>query len=87
VEHVTPVTGPELALLRDLHKVTRDPSAPFEVHDMEKVTLPCSNFIRGVPEPLLWHPDGHEGVRCRDCGVVLDFTLSGEYDARFLKEE
>lgn len=83
MEDITPVTGSELTMLREYHRVTRDPSAPLEVHDMEEITLPCANYIRLLPEPLLWHPDGHRGVRCRDCGVVLDYTLAADMDPLF----
>lgn len=73
-----PLSGPDLSLLREVHRVTRDPAAPLEMHDMEEIRLPCSNFVRLLPEPVLWHPEGHQGVRCRDCGVVLDYTLAGD---------
>lgn len=71
-------TEQELRQMRRMaHRMSRDPSAPLEDHDWEEITLPCTTLIRLTPSPILWHPLGHHGVRCRDCGVVMDSTLSG----------
>lgn len=76
VEKIESAEDQDLRVRRLAHAFSRNPDAPYEVHTMEKVTLPCTTFIRMLPTPLLWHPEGHPGLRCKDCGAVFDETMT-----------